>query len=57
MRQCIEASGGVTSTEHNQWEKKTNYELSARVPLVIRAPWKTKAVGAKTDALVELVDV
>ena len=45
------------STEHNQWEKKTNYELSARVPLVIRAPWKTRAVGVKTDALVELVDV
>ena len=45
------------SSEHNQWEKKTNFELSARVPLIIRVPWKSSAVGQKTDALVELVDL
>ena len=42
--------------EHNSWCKQTNYEIDARVPLIIRAP-NTKARGQKTDALVELVDV
>jgi arylsulfatase A-like enzyme len=42
--------------EHNSWCKQTNYEVDARVPLIIRAP-EAKANGRKTDALVELVDV
>lgn len=43
--------------EHNAWEKKSNLELGTRVPLVIRAPWKPAAIGASTNALVELVDL
>ncbi len=42
--------------EHNSWCKQTNYEIDARVPLIIRAP-NAKANGRKTAALVELVDV
>eukprot|EP01050_Picozoa_sp_SAG11_P040856 SAG11_NODE_17989_length_503_cov_0.653465_2_plen_41_part_01 len=38
--------------QHNQWEKKTNFELSARVPLLISAPWKPEAVGKIAHALV-----
>ena len=42
--------------EHGLWCKTSNFELDARVPLII-APPKTKQAGAKTDALVELVDL
>lgn len=42
--------------EHNSWCKQTNYEIDARVPLIVRAPG-AKANGQKCDALVELVDV
>lgn len=42
--------------EHNSWCKQTNYEIDARVPLIIRAPG-ANANGQKSDALVELVDV
>ena len=38
------------------WGKATNYEIATRVPLMIWSP-KMKARGAKTDALVELVDI
>ena len=40
------------------WEKRTLWENSARVPLIIRAPWIAGASsGQQTNALVELVDV
>ena len=42
--------------EHGLWCKTSNFELDARVPLIIATP-KTKHAGAKTDALVELVDL
>ena len=38
------------------WGKATNYEIATRVPLMIWAP-DMSARGAKTDALVELVDI
>ena len=40
-----------------EWEKKQNFELAARVPLLIHVPWKPKAIGATTEATVELVDI
>merc|ERR1712070_218216 len=44
--------------EYNMWEKRTLWENAARVPLVIRVPWMSKAsTGMHTPALVELVDV
>ncbi len=42
--------------EHNSWCKQTNYEIDARVPLIIRAP-KAKGNGKASDALVEFIDV
>ncbi len=42
--------------ENGIWGKATNFELSARVPLIISAPGM-KAKGRPTRALVELVDV
>ncbi len=42
--------------EHNSWCKMTNYEIDARVPLIVRAPGMAKA-GSRCNALVELVDV
>ncbi|MEM7015580.1 MAG: sulfatase, partial [Verrucomicrobiota bacterium] len=38
------------------WGKATNYEISARVPLIVWTP-NGKARGKATDALVELLDI
>lgn len=43
--------------EHGDWSKCTNWEMDARVPFIIRAPWIAASVGQKTPAIVELVDV
>ncbi len=42
--------------EHDLWCKTSNFELDARVPLIIAAP-HAKHRGVKTDALVELLDL
>ena len=42
--------------ERGLWGKTTNYELDARVPLIVRAPGM-KAKGATSQALVELIDL
>ncbi|MFK5924962.1 MAG: sulfatase [Verrucomicrobiota bacterium] len=42
--------------ENGIWCKQTNFELSTRVPLIISSP-NQKVKGARTDALVELVDI
>ncbi|MEW6303873.1 MAG: sulfatase [Verrucomicrobiota bacterium] len=42
--------------EQTLWAKTSNFELDARVPLII-APPKTKHAGAKTDSLAELMDL
>ncbi|QDV81689.1 sulfatase-like hydrolase/transferase [Stieleria magnilauensis] len=42
--------------EHNSWCKQTNYEIDARVPLIIRKPGAA-GNGKATSALVELVDL
>ena len=51
------ADHGYHLGEHGEWEKKSNFDLVVRVPLIARVPWKPRAVGATTGALVELVDV
>lgn len=43
--------------EHNHWEKFTNFETDTRVPMFVRAPWKPQAMGKRTSALVEHVDM
>ncbi|MDZ4404157.1 sulfatase [Prosthecobacter sp.] len=42
--------------EHGLWAKTSNFELDARVPLII-APPQAKHAGSKTDALVEMIDL
>lgn len=43
--------------EHSMWCKMSNFETGTRVPLFIRAPWKTASTGATTMSLAELVDL
>lgn len=42
--------------EYRGWGKMTNYEIDARVPVIISAP-KLKAAGQQTDSLAELLDL
>jgi iduronate 2-sulfatase len=42
--------------ERDLWAKTSNYELDARVPLIVAAPERMQA-GRKTDAIVELLDL
>lgn len=42
--------------EHSLWGKTSNFELDARVPMMIRAPGMTTA-GQKTASLTELIDL
>lgn len=42
--------------EHGFWCKHTNYEVAARVPLILSVPGQEK-VGVKSDRLVEFVDI
>ena len=48
-------STGWQLGEHNIWGKHTNFELGARVPLIISAPGMPK--GRLTNSLVESVDL
>ena len=42
--------------EHALWSKRTNFELDARVPLIISAPGQA-APGGRTGSIVELLDL
>ena len=42
--------------EHGLWAKTSNFELDARVPLIL-APPQARHAGASTSALVEMVDL
>ena len=42
--------------DHGLWHKHTNFELAARVPLLISVP-KSETAGQKCDAPVEFLDV
>ena len=42
--------------EHTLWAKTSNFDLDARVPLIIATP-KMKAAGQTTDSLAELLDL
>jgi len=44
--------------EYAMWEKRTNWELGTRVPLIMRVPWIPGAAsGKRSKALVEVVDI
>lgn len=51
------ADHGYHLGEHGEWEKKTNFELTTRVPLLIAAPDYTGSHGKSTTALLDLVDL
>ncbi|QEG25171.1 sulfatase-like hydrolase/transferase [Mariniblastus fucicola] len=42
--------------EYRGWGKMTNYEIDARVPMIISAPGM-KTAGESTDSLAELIDI
>ncbi len=46
---------GYQLGEHGTWNKRTNWEIATRVPLMISVPGQKS--GQKTEALVELVDM
>mmetsp|Transcript_30084 Transcript_30084/g.79257 ORF Transcript_30084/g.79257 Transcript_30084/m.79257 type:complete len:559 (-) Transcript_30084:61-1737(-) len=48
---------GWSLGEQNEWRKFTNFENSARVPLIVRAPWVRGSAGLQAGTLAELVDV
>ncbi|QDU61988.1 Choline-sulfatase [Planctomycetes bacterium Pan216] len=43
--------------EHRLWGKTSNFELDARVPLIIAAPGHAATRGKTTDSLCELIDL
>lgn len=44
--------------EHDSWHKQTNFELGARVPLLIKVPWLSASSGGKhTTSMAELLDL
>tara|TARA_R110002096_G_scaffold332415_5_gene526463 strand:+ start:1050 stop:2471 length:1422 start_codon:yes stop_codon:yes gene_type:complete len=43
--------------EHQLWAKTSNFELDARVPLIIADPSQPDSHGLSTDSLAELVDL
>lgn len=70
MMAALEASGLANTTivallgdhgwqlgEHSLWGKHTNFDTSVHVPLIIRVPWKPHSVGARTQSVVELLDL
>lgn len=48
---------GIHIGEHSLWGKTTNFELDARVPLIVVDPRHPQTAGASSDSLVELVDL
>ena len=53
----VHADHGYQLGEHGIWEKKSNFDLAVRVPLLLRVPGKPRAVGVKSASLTDLVDV
>jgi iduronate 2-sulfatase len=47
---------GYQLGEHGTWNKRTNWEIATRVPMIISVPGQTTR-GRQTNALVELVDI
>lgn len=43
--------------EHGLWGKTSNFELDARVPLIISDPDKTATMGKHTSSIAELLDL
>ena len=46
-----------TLGEHGEWEKKSNFDVVVRVPLIIHVPSKVHSQGKVTTSYIDLVDV
>ncbi len=70
VMQALEAAGLSDSTivvlfgdhgwqlgEHSLWGKHTNFDTSVHVPLLVRVPGKAASAGARTETVVELLDL
>ncbi|MAS98757.1 MAG: hypothetical protein CMF29_07540, partial [Kiritimatiellaceae bacterium] len=68
LMEALEAEGLTSNTivvvwgdhgyhlgNHGQWCKHSNFELDARIPMIIKVPWMPGAT--KSDALVEALDI
>eukprot|EP00051_Salpingoeca_urceolata_P009679 m.117620 g.117620 ORF g.117620 m.117620 type:complete len:544 (+) comp16405_c0_seq1:48-1679(+) len=53
----VHGDHGYHLMEHQMIHKQTAFELTSRVPLIVRAPFKPASVGKTTDAFIELVDL
>ena len=54
----IAGDHGYHLGEQNMWTKNANFELSTRVPLLVRAPWLgVRLRGARIRHVVELIDI
>lgn len=55
---CFHSDHGFHLGESNIWAKYNNFELSTRVPLIVRAPYARAYTAGRTSTLLaELVDV
>lgn len=54
---CFTSDHGFHIGEHSLWGKTTNFELDARVPLIIADPRNPGGHGRATDSFAELVDL
>jgi iduronate 2-sulfatase len=54
---AVHSDHGYQLGEHGMWEKKSNWDTTVRVPLMIRAPGKPHAAGARTASHTDLVDI
>ena len=43
--------------EYGSWRKGTLYELAARVPLIMRVPWKPNSANTRSSEIIELLDL
>jgi hypothetical protein len=43
--------------EYAMWEKRSNWELGTRVPLIMRVPWVPNSAGARSKALVRSAEL
>ena len=53
----MHADHGYALGEHGMWEKKSNWDMAVRVPLMIKAPGGSKSAGRVTASYTDLVDV
>lgn len=54
---CCGTQHGWKTGEHRLYAKHTQFELDARVTMIVRVPWKNQSVGKYTESITELQDL